>query len=40
MDEAKLDGTGEDVPGRCILEGTDLEISYNLYSATIWKAAI
>jgi hypothetical protein len=30
MGEAILDGTGEDVPGHRILEGTDLEVAYNL----------
>jgi hypothetical protein len=25
-----LDGTGEEIPGHCVLEGTDLEIAYNL----------
>ena len=30
MSEAILDGTGEDVPGHRILEGTDLEVAYNL----------
>jgi hypothetical protein len=25
-----IDGTGEDIPGHRILEGTDLEIAYNL----------
>jgi len=28
--EETLDGTGEEIPGRRILEGTDLEIAYNL----------
>jgi hypothetical protein len=30
MAETILDGTGEDIPGHRILEGTDLEIAYNL----------
>ncbi len=30
MSEAILDGTSEDVPGHRILEGTDLEVAYNL----------
>ena len=28
--EHLLDGTGEDIPGHSVLEGTDLEIAYNL----------
>ena len=28
--EQLLDGTGEDIPGHRVLEGTDLEIAYNL----------
>lgn len=30
MAETILDGSGEDIPGHRILEGTDLEIAYNL----------
>ena len=30
MPETILDGSGEDTPGHRILEGTDLEIAYNL----------
>jgi hypothetical protein len=29
MAETILDGTGEDIPGHRILEGSDLEIAYN-----------
>jgi hypothetical protein len=30
MADYSLDGTGEEIPGHRILEGTDLEIAYNL----------
>jgi hypothetical protein len=30
MPDTILDGSGEQVPGRRLLEGTDLEIAYNL----------
>ena len=30
MADTIIDGTGEEVPGRRILSGTDLEIAYNL----------
>ena len=30
MPDTILDGSGEQVPGRRVLEGTDLEIAYNL----------
>ena len=30
MPDVILDGSGEQVPGRRLLEGTDLEIAYNL----------
>jgi hypothetical protein len=30
MPDTILDGTGEQTPGRRLLEGTDLEIAYNL----------
>jgi hypothetical protein len=30
MADTIIDGTGEELPGRRILNGTDLEIAYNL----------
>jgi hypothetical protein len=30
MSDTVLDGTGEHVPGHRVLEGTDLEIAYNI----------
>ena len=30
MPDTILDGSGEQLPGRRLLEGTDLEIAYNL----------